>query len=187
MKSPFYFIVKPLNGRRYDNVVSFGDKEMIISNNFEDHKTTNRFAEVLELPNNYKGNIDVGDILIVHHNVFRIQLDMKGREVSGRSFLRNDTFFVDDSQYFAYKKKGKWYSHDEYCFVEPVDYDQDLIYTSLKEQPLTGRIYLSNDSLNNLGVLKGDKVLFEPDSEYKFSIDGNTVYRMYTRNIVAKL
>ena len=41
----------------------------------------------------------------------------------------------------------------------------------------------SNESLTKLGVNKGDMVCFEPHSEYEFTVDGEKMYRMYTRNI----
>ena len=31
MKSPFHFVVNPLDDKRYDNVRKYGDKELIIS------------------------------------------------------------------------------------------------------------------------------------------------------------
>ena len=71
MQSPSQFIVKPLGGRTYDNIRTYGDKEFIISSSQEDHTVTNRFAEVVSVPLNYGGEIVSGDTLVVHHNVFR--------------------------------------------------------------------------------------------------------------------
>ena len=50
MKSPFYFIVKPLKGRRYDNTREIGGIEFVVSTSEEDHMFSNRYAEVIELP-----------------------------------------------------------------------------------------------------------------------------------------
>jgi len=80
MKSPFYFIAKPINGRRYDNTKDIEGTEVIVSTSEEDHKFSNRYAEVVELPLGYKGPITPGDILLVHHNVFKYYNDMKGEE-----------------------------------------------------------------------------------------------------------
>ena len=93
MRSPFYFITKPLKGRRYDNIKKIGDIDFITSVSQEDHMATNRFAEVVSVPLGYKGKIKSGDILLVHHNVFRIYYDMKGREKSGRSFFKERFIF----------------------------------------------------------------------------------------------
>ena len=47
MQSPFSFIVRPVNGTRYDNVKKIGDLDFLISVSKEDHKTANRYAQVV--------------------------------------------------------------------------------------------------------------------------------------------
>ena len=59
MKSPFSFIVSPINDRRYDNVKKIGDVDFITSASEEDHKASNRFATVHATPINYEGEIQV--------------------------------------------------------------------------------------------------------------------------------
>ena len=76
MKSPFYFIVKPIKGRRYDNIKKIGGLDIVTSVSKEDYKSSNRFAEVIALPINYTGDIEVGNVLLVHHNVFKYYNDM---------------------------------------------------------------------------------------------------------------
>ena len=83
MKSPFYFIVKPMEGKRYSNTGDFGGVELIVSTSEEDFKFSNRYAEVIETPIGYTGPIEPGDTLIVHHNVFKFYNDMQGRRKSG--------------------------------------------------------------------------------------------------------
>ena len=95
MKSPHYFIVNPVKGRRYDNIKNIGGIDFYTSVSQEDYTASNRFAEVVSCPLNYTGEIQAGDILLVHHNVFKIYYDMKGREKSGRSFFKDDLFFID--------------------------------------------------------------------------------------------
>ena len=53
MKSPNMFIVRPLNGRRYDNIKNIGGIDLITSVSQEDHESSNRYAEVIETPINY--------------------------------------------------------------------------------------------------------------------------------------
>ena len=86
------FIVKPVDGKRYANTKEVGGKEILISTSQEDHIHSNRFAEVIETPINYDGPIEAGDLLLVHHNVFKKYYDMKGNEKSGRSFFQEDIF-----------------------------------------------------------------------------------------------
>ena len=90
MKSPFYFIVRPLDGKRYNNTKQIGGVDFITSSSEEDYKFSNRMAVVVETPLNYTGKIKTGDILLVHHNVFKYYNDMKGRQKSGKSFFMND-------------------------------------------------------------------------------------------------
>ena len=106
MKSPYYFIVKPVNGRRYDNIKNIGGIDFVTSVSQEDHLASNRFAEVVSCPLSYTGEIVPGDILLVHHNVFKIYYDMKGREKSGRSFFKDDLFFIAFDQFFLYYHKA---------------------------------------------------------------------------------
>lgn len=100
MQSPHSFIVQPLKGKRYDNTKNFGEVEFIVSSSQEDHKFSNRYGIVVSLPLNYCGPIEIGDMLLVHHNVFKYYYDMKGRQRSGRSFLKDNIFFVDEDQFF---------------------------------------------------------------------------------------
>lgn len=55
MRSPHNFIVRPCNGRRYDNVSDMGGVDIVTSSSLEDHTVSNRYAEVVEVPINYKG------------------------------------------------------------------------------------------------------------------------------------
>tara|TARA_Y100000361_G_scaffold101282_1_gene91034 strand:+ start:3609 stop:4178 length:570 start_codon:yes stop_codon:yes gene_type:complete len=185
MKSPFYFIVKPKKEKRYNNTVDWEGFEFISNVSKEDFKFSNREAIVVECPNGYTGPIKKGDTLLVHHNVFKYQNDMKGREKNGKSFLRDNTFFLDDSQYYAYRthESEDWNCLQDYCFVVPVEKKDYYIQKLSKEEPLTGVVKYSNESLTKLGVNKGDMVCFEPHSEYEFTVDGEKMYRMYTRNI----
>lgn len=183
MRSPFYFIVEPVDSKRYSNTATIEGVEFITNSSQEEHKFSNRFAKVLATPLDYEGDITVGDVLIVHHNVFKIYYDMKGRQKSGRSFLKDNTFFVDDTQYYAYKKNGEWKSHSKYCFVKPLDKKDYFIDKLGTEEPLMGVMKYSNDQLNELGVFNGDVICFQPESEYEFTIDGEKLYRMYTNNI----
>lgn len=183
MKSPFNFIVKPYNGRRYDNIKNIGGIDFVTSVSQEDHTVSNRLAVVVSTPVNYTGEISEGDILLVHHNVFKYYYDMKGRQKSGRSFLMDDLFLVDDYQYFMYKKDGEWKSKKDYCFVRPIKKKDFYIKSQDVFQPLMGELVYGNDVLSSYGVNKGDIVSFKPDSEYEFNVDGETLYRVLTNRI----
>ena len=187
MKSPFYFITRAYNGRRYDNVKSIGGIDFITSTSEEDHKASNRYAEVIETPLGYEGPIRNGDTLLVHHNVFKFYNDMKGRQQSGKSFFKDDLFFIDEEQFFMYKQDGEWHSYDRYCFVKPVPTSESYIFKPFSEEPLVGIMKYPNDYLKSKGVSSGDMVCFKPESEYEFDVDGEKLYRMYDHQITIKM
>lgn len=187
MKSPFYFIAKPINGKRYNNTKDIGGIDFIVSTSEEDYKFSNRYAEVIETPLGYKGNIEPGDILLVHHNVFKFYNDIKGRQKSGKSFFKDDLFFIETEQFFMYKKNNTWYSYDRYCFVKPIPAIESYIKKPFNEEPLMGVMKYPNDYLLSKGIKSGDSICFTPDSEYEFDVDGEKLYRMYDHQITMKL
>lgn len=187
MQSPFNFIVKPVNGKRYDNTKQVGGIELIVNTSEEDHKFSNRYAEVIEVPYKYQGPVKVGDTLIVHHNVFKFYNDMKGRQKSGRSFFRDDVFLLDEEQFFMYKRDGKWNPIGRFCFVKPIPAIDSYIKKPFTNEPLMGEMVYPNEYLAAQGVRVGDKVCFKPDSEYEFNVDGQKMYRMFDHQITMTL
>ncbi len=187
MKSPFNFIAKPVNGKRYDNTKEIGGIEIITSTSEEDHKFSNRYAEVVEVPLKYNGPVQVGDILLVHHNVFKFYNDMRGKQKSGRSFFRDDIFFIEPDQFFLYRHDGKWNTYDRYCFVKPIPAIDSYVKKPFTDEPLMGEMVYPNQYLLTQGVKMGDKVCFQPDSEYEFTVDGEKLYRMFDPQITIKL
>jgi co-chaperonin GroES (HSP10) len=65
--------------------------------------------------------------------------------------------------------------------------DLSGITTIDAEKPLTGTIRYGNDETLASGLNEGDVVVFEPHSEYEFRIEGEKLYRMYTKNLLIKL
>ena len=187
MRSPFYFIVKPINGKRYNNTKDIGGVDLIVSTSEEDHKFSNRYAEVVELPLGYKGPIQQGDTLLVHHNAFKFYNDMKGRQKSGKSFFRDDLFFIETEQFYLYKNNGIWKTYDRYCFVKPIPTTESYIKKPFSEEPLMGIMKYPNEYLLSRGVRSGDMVCFTPDSEYEFTVDEEKLYRIFDHQITIKL
>ena len=187
MRSPFYFIVKPMNGKRYNNTKDIGGVDLIVSTSEEDHKFSNRYGEVVELPLGYKGPIQQGDTLLVHHNAFKFYNDMKGRQKSGKSFFRDDLFFIETEQFYLYKNNGIWKTYDRYCFVKPIPTTESYIKKPFSEEPLMGIMKYPNEYLLSRGVRSGDMVCFTPDSEYEFTVDEEKLYRIFDHQITIKL
>ena len=118
--------------------------EIITSTSEENHKASNREAEVVSTPIGYNGQIEKGDILLVHHNVFKFYNDMKGRQKSGKSFFKDNLFFIENDQFFMYKHKGEWYCHDRYCFVKPIPASESYIFKPFAEEYLKKNLLYLN-------------------------------------------
>ena len=187
MQSPFYFITKPLEGKRYNNTKNIGGIDLIISTSEEDYKSSNRLAEVIETPRGYSGPIVPGDTLLVHHNAFKFYNDIKGNRKSGKSFFRNDIFLIEPDQFFLYRSEGVWKSYDKYCFVKPIPVRKSYINKPIKYEPLMGQMKYPNEYLLSKGINEGDIVCFRPDSEYEFMVEDETLYRMFDHQITVKL
>lgn len=187
MQSPNLFIVKPRENKRYNNTKNIGGIDFITSTSQEDHQFSNRYAIVVSTPLDYDGDIAPGDTLLVHHNVFKYYYDMKGKQKSGKSFLNEGHFMVDREQFFMYKKNGEWRAHGKFCFIEPIQTKESVIYKNTREEPLVGKIRYINDELLSLGLKVGDEVGFQPESEYAFDVEGEKLYRMFTNNICLRM
>lgn len=187
MQSPFYFIARPIDSKRYNNTKSISGVDFIFNTSEEDHRFSNREAEVIEVPLGYDGPIEIGDILLVHHNTFKFYNDIKGNRKSGKSFFKEDLFFIEPDQFFLYKKNGYWNAYDRYCFVKPIPPEESYIKKPTTHEPLMAIMVYPNDMLMSKGVNPGDKVCFQPDSEYEFHVDGEKLYRMFDHQITIKL
>ena len=107
MRSLFDFIIKPI-GERYDNEKKVGDKTLVLNTKIESFKSVNNLATVIETPTTFDTGVSKGDIIVVHHNVFRRFYDMKGREKNSRSYFKEDLYFCSADQIYLYKKDDEW-------------------------------------------------------------------------------
>jgi len=89
MQSIFDFIIKPKTNR-YDNTKQIDDKELILNSEISDHRYVSRVGVILQLPKHEKTEMQIGDEVIVHHNVFRRFYDVYGVEKNSRSYYKED-------------------------------------------------------------------------------------------------
>ncbi len=183
MNSLYDFIVKPYGGR-YDNSIKVGDKELVLNTKIETFKAVNNIAEVVAVPLAVRTNIKVGDKVIIHHNVFRVFYDMKGRKKNSRSLFQDNTFFVALDQVYMYGDLGNWKAFGDRCFVMPLKSNDSL--TLDKERELIGILKYGNSSLEALKISPGDLVGYTPYGEFDFIIDDQRLYCMKSNDIVIK-
>jgi hypothetical protein len=183
MKSVFDFIVEPY-GQRYNNEVKVGDKSLIINTQLETFKAVNNIAKVVEVPLSYKTPIKKGDLIMIHHNVFRRWYNVRGEEKNSKSYFKDGLYFVQQDQVYLYKSKDKWKSFGDRCFVAPLK-DNVEIHNVL-EQNLIGVLKYGNSALEALEINEGDLIGYKPFGEYEFLVDGQRLYCMKSNDIVIK-
>lgn len=184
MRSVFNFIIE--SNKRYNNSKDIEGKELILNTEISerDYMYTNRIGTVKAIPAIIKTPIKPGDSVILHHNVFRRWIDIRGKEKDSSSRIQENDYMVAPDQIYAYKRNGEWKCLDEYCFVKPIK--EDSKWSVLREQKLLGELVYSNEYLESLGLSVGDVVGFSPDSEYEFNIDDEKLYRVLSNQITIK-
>ena len=178
MRSVYNYVVEPL-GERYNNTKKVGDKELILNTEVYNHQHVNREAKVLSTPRVNNSDIQSGDIVTVHHNIFRRWHDVKGRERNSSSFLEEGKYLVAPDQVFLYKKDKDWICPEGYCFVQPIKDNSQLTVDT--ERPHIGIVKYSDGSVDT-----GELVGFRPSSEFEFVVDGQRMYRVLSNFITIK-
>ena len=183
MKSLYDFIVKPV-GEKYNNTIKVGGKDLVVNTKIENWKFVNRMAEVVQVPLAFNCKVSIGDIVVVHQNVFRTFYDMKGVKKKSRSYLKDDLYLCALDQIYLYKHDNVWNTINDRCFISPIANRSDL--TLDKEESLIGILKYGNSSLEALGINPGDLVGFTPQSEWEFLVDDKRLYCMKSNDIVIK-
>ena len=178
MKSVYNFVVSP-KGERYNNKKRVGDSELILNTEIYNHQFVNRTAKVISTPIIGDTDIQPGDEVIVHHNVFRRWHNVKGIEKNSRSFFNENTYLINQDQIFLYKRFWEWQAPKGYCFVKPLKAINQFNIES--EKPLQGIVKYSDGA-----VEVGELVGFRPSSEYEFIVDGERLYRVLSNFITIK-
>ena len=178
MKSVYNFVVAP-SGDRYNNSKKVGDSELILNTEIFNHQYVNRRARVISTPIVGETDIEVGDDIIVHHNVFRRWHNINGEEKNSRSYFDEKTYLVNHDQIFLYKRFWEWRTPKGYCWVKPLKATDK--FNIEKEKPLQGIVKYSDGTVN-----VGDLIGFRPNSEYEFIVDGERLYRVLSNFITIK-
>jgi len=184
MKSIYDFIIKPKN-TRYNNTKKVGDKELVLNTEIFNHQYVSREAVIKHLPLAVETELQVGDEVIIHHNVFRRWHNMKGEEKNSRSYIDENTYCVKEDQIYSYNRNNQgWKTLNGYCFVKPIKSNDN--FTTEKEELLVGIMKYMDPSLKEYNISEGDLVGFTPYSEYEFIINGEKLYRVLTTDISLK-
>lgn len=183
MRSVFDFIVKPVEGR-YNNEIKVGDKKLMLNSSIESFKFISRKAEVVYVPIAFKSSINVGDTVIIHHNVFRRYYNQKGEAVDSSKLFKENLYFCQPDQIYLYKRDNQWNPVGTRCFVMPIKNNDT--FSMDKERKNIGVLKIGNKSLESLGISEGDLIGFRPNREFEFIVDDQRLYCMESNDILLK-
>ncbi len=183
MKSLYQFIVKP-KGERYNNTKKIGDTSLLLNTSIESFRHINKEAIVVSTPAAFNTNINIGDTVLIHHNIFRRWYDMKGAEKNGSMYFKDNMYFVNVDQVYGYKKNNNWVMINNRCFIKPIK--ETSSYSNEKEQKHIGILKYGNNVLEALRISPGSLVGFTPSSEWEFIIDDERLYCMKSNDIAIK-
>ena len=177
MKAYKDFIVSPI-GERYNNSKKVGDKDLILNTEVYNHQFVNRWARVVATPLLFSSPINVGDEVIVHHNVFRRWHDVKGREKNSRSYWKEDKYIISEEQIYLYKKKD-WIATPGYSLIKPLKSNDK--FNTQEERPFVGIVKYSDSTFK-----KDELVGFRPGVNCEDFIEGERLYRVMNKFITIK-
>lgn len=183
LQSPYKFIVSPINGKQYNDTKIVGDIELMISNSIEEAIDVQRVGVVRGLPFGYCGDIILGDLVIIHHNVFRIMFDDKGLPRQSANYIKDDLFSVSKGEVYMIIRNGEFIPTDDNVFVEPIL--EDSFWHGKKELENEGIAKYVNLNLQRQGVVNGSKIVFKQGSKYEFDVLGTRLWMMKNRRIVS--
>ena len=186
MKSIYNYVISPV-GERYNNKKQIDDKSLILNTEIFNHEYVNRKGIVIDVPAVGNPQIKKGEEVIVHHNVFRRWHDVKGVERNSKAWFKENIYLVNEEQIFLRKIKTPWTRFKEpiwkplngFCFIKPlVSVDE---WNNEQEHATKGVIKYTDGSFK-----EGQVVGFTPFSKYEFIIDGEKLYRVYSKFITIK-
>ena len=183
MKSLYSFIITPYK-ERYNNEINVGDKKLILNTNIEIHSSVDKRAVVVSTPAAFNTKIKVGDIVYVHHNIFRRYYGVRGEVRNSSSYFKDNLFFCEPHQIYLYKSDKKLNCNLDYCFASPVK--EDDVLSLEKEKLMLGVMKYCSSSLKDLGINPVDLITFSPDSEFEFIVENELLYCMKSKDIALK-
>jgi len=180
VNSLYDYIVTPV-GERYNNEKKVGDKSLVLNTKIEEFKVINKKAKVVSVPSAYDLPIKPGDIVYIHHNVFRRFYNMKGAQQNSRSYFKEDLYFCAPDQIYLYNN-GVNNAFLDRCFIKPLKSEK----LGEKVIPNKGILKYGNDKLKSLGINDGDLVSFPDLRQWEFIVNGQLLYCMKSKDILIK-
>lgn len=180
---PFNFIISPLDGKQYNNEIIVGGKKLLICNSIENYEDVQRIGVVQSIPKNYKGNVEIGDLVITQHNVFRILYSSKGIPLQSEHYIQENLFSVTPDLIYLIIRNGEFIATTDYVFIEPIV--EETQWEGKKTLENIGIAKYINLEVEKSGVKVGDKIVFRKFANYLFEIFGENLYMMKNNRVLA--
>lgn len=190
MTTPYYVIVETDSAYNNEKKIT-EDISIVVNTTIESVEHINRKGKVIASPS--FTILKEGDEVILHHNIFRLRNGVKGEKVESNFFIEDGKYFVPPTEIFMFRRDGgEWEALDPYCFIRPIKEDNkeegifkgDIdSYKGNKKQ--YGVVVHPNKEMLQMGLKRGDTVIFSKYSEYEFEISGEILYKMETKDILA--
>lgn len=183
----------------YNNEKEFeSGVKLVVNTTIESVQHINRVATVISAPENTI--LKEGDEVVIHHNIMRFRNGIKGELVKSNYHIEDGKYFVPPTEIFMYKRKGEkeWRAIEPFCFVKPIPQQKErnvggIVLSNRDGDNHKGNIrhvgimMYPNEKIVEMGVERGDKIAFSKNSEYEFEIEGEILYKMSTKDILAKI
>jgi hypothetical protein len=185
LQSPFKVGIKPKDGTQYINTLESGNSDLTINTSIENAEDIQRIGVVVSLPIFHDNTLQIGDEVVVHHNVFRITYNDKGIPMNSNFHLMNDLFFVDKDMIYLYIRNGEIFAYGDAVFLKP--FTEETKWEGEKIVKHQAIVKYTNDKLKKLGVPIGTKICHRKNIEYIFKIFGEELYKTNSTRILATL
>lgn len=193
-------VEKPLNDK-----MTLGDTEIYVDPSFDQTKHSNRIGKVISTPLGLETPIQAGDEVLLVHTILMYQEFQYGRTDSVYLVDKDKGYYrvpMDLIIMFRRDAATDWKCYGINLMIEPIkaeaeDYKIGGLYlpdnyygTNIEcntggYHKQYGYVKYINEDLEALGVAVGDKVFFVDFGDYEFNIDGNVLYCMDNRDVLA--
>lgn len=166
-----------------------------VNNTIESVAHINREAIVVDAPS--FTILKKGDRVLMHHNILRLRNGIRGKKVRSNYHLEGNKYFVPLTEVFMYQRDSDWNAIRPFTFVKPIPKEDKKIggfivnatetnsHKGMKK--LRGIMKYPNDDLADKGIKAGDEVVFSEWSEYEFNVNGEILYKMSSKDILASI
>ena len=175
VKCIYNYLVSP-DGDRTTSKKNINGSELLLNTELQNHNYVNRIGTIISTPIVEGLALEINDDVILHHNVFRRFRDVRGKEKNSKNYYKEDVYFVQPDQIYAYKRDTEWEAIDGFCFIKPIT--ETRMFSDSFERPLVGIVKYGNGDIK-----KGSLIGFKPGTEYEFIIEGQRLYRVPTNLI----